>query len=426
VYYFSRNAQLDASDASLGSRAVPALASGATDSATISLTLPDPIDAGSYWVFAKSDGTNAVSENSETNNTRTISIAVGPDLVISTLTAPATAAAGGSIVVTDTTANQGAGGAAASTTRFYLSTNLALDASDTPLQTRSVPELAAGATSSGSTTIVIPGATTPGTYYVFAQADGAGAVPEPTENNNTRSAAVRVGPDLTIFNLVSPTRAASAGSLAVTDTIKNSGAGAAPSSSTAFYLSTNISLDASDIRLPVQRTVPALAPNEVSTGTTTMPLPQLTPGTWYLVANADDGNNVAETQESNNIRFATLSVGPDLTISSISAPGSAAGGTAITVTAGVRNAGAEAAPATVVRCYLSSNAVLDASDPLLNAERMVPPLAPDGVSTGSIALPIPPGMAGTFYLFVVADGAQQAVEANEQNNTGARLIQITP
>jgi trimeric autotransporter adhesin len=159
---------------------------------------------------------------------------------------------------------------------------------------------------------------------------------------------------------------------------------------------------------------------------TTLPLPQLTPGRWYLLANADDENGVAETQETNNLRFVSLSVGPDLTCASISAPGSAAGGTSITVTSGVRNAGAYTAPATVVRFYLSSNAVLDASDTLLNGERMVPPLAPEGLNTGSSSMPIPSGMSGTFYLFVVADGAQQAVEANEQNNTGARLIQITP
>ena len=53
---------------------------------------------------------------------------VGPDLLVTVLTAPTLAAAGNSINVTDTTANQGAGPAAVSSTAFYLSTNSVFDA----------------------------------------------------------------------------------------------------------------------------------------------------------------------------------------------------------------------------------------------------------------------------------------------------------
>jgi subtilase family serine protease len=85
--------------------------------------------------------------------------------------------------------NQGGGGAAASTTRFYLSTNAVLDASDVALGAgRAVPPLAAGASSSGSTSIAIPSNTPPGTYYVIAQADGDGAVAESSESNNVSAA----------------------------------------------------------------------------------------------------------------------------------------------------------------------------------------------------------------------------------------------
>jgi hypothetical protein len=54
-----------------------------------------------------------------------ISIKIGPDLVVTTLTAPATAGAGQSITVGDTKRNQGGGGGAgASATNYHLSTYL--------------------------------------------------------------------------------------------------------------------------------------------------------------------------------------------------------------------------------------------------------------------------------------------------------------
>jgi subtilase family serine protease len=101
---------------------------------------------------------------------------------------------GAAISISDTTRNGGGGGSVASTTRLYLSTNASFDAADTPLGARTVPGLAAGATSAGSSSVVIPAATAPGTYYVIARADDAGAVGETAENNNTRSMVVKVNP----------------------------------------------------------------------------------------------------------------------------------------------------------------------------------------------------------------------------------------
>jgi hypothetical protein len=45
--------------------------------------------------------------------------------------------------------------------------------------------LAAGAISSGSTTVVIPLGTAAGSWYIIAKADGEGVVNETSEANNT-------------------------------------------------------------------------------------------------------------------------------------------------------------------------------------------------------------------------------------------------
>ena len=126
------------------------------------MTLPESLSAGSYFLFAKADAPEELLELSEFNNIRATTVAIGPDLVVTTLTAPATAAPGGTLVVTDTTANQGASPAPASATRYFLSTNATLEPGDTPLQTRSVAPLAAGASASGTAPLTLPAVIPPG------------------------------------------------------------------------------------------------------------------------------------------------------------------------------------------------------------------------------------------------------------------------
>jgi hypothetical protein len=117
-----------------------------------------------------------------------------PDLVVSALSnPPASAAAGGSFAVTETTANTGTATAGASTTRYRLSLDSTITGAD-PLLTgsRAVPSLAAGGSSSGTTTVTIPGSLTPGTYYLGACADDLGAVAESNEGNNCRASTTTI------------------------------------------------------------------------------------------------------------------------------------------------------------------------------------------------------------------------------------------
>ena len=116
-----------------------------------------------------------------------------PDLVVASLTVPTKAGAGAAINVSDTTRNQGAGAAGPSTTALHLSTDGTLDAADTLLGSRIVPALAPGESSSGTTAVTIPAGTTPGTYWLIARADAAGAVAESQESNNTIFRSLRSG-----------------------------------------------------------------------------------------------------------------------------------------------------------------------------------------------------------------------------------------
>jgi subtilase family serine protease len=77
-------------------------------------------------------------------------------------------------------------------TEFYISANNALDASDTLIGSRSVPELTSGQNNSGTAAVTIPPGTAAGTWYIIAKADAGGAVAEIWETNNTFSKSIKI------------------------------------------------------------------------------------------------------------------------------------------------------------------------------------------------------------------------------------------
>jgi subtilase family serine protease len=81
---------------------------------------------------------------------------------------------------------------------------------------------------------------------------------------------------------------------------------------TNFYLSTNSTLDASDVFLGSQG-VSSLAPSVSVAFQTTLVIPtSTTAGSYYLIAKADGDGTVAESLENNNTaaRGITVSAGP--------------------------------------------------------------------------------------------------------------------
>jgi subtilase family serine protease len=425
-FYLSSNTLLDSSDTLLGTRDVPALAPGTDSTAITSLVLPSTVAAGTWRLIAKADGPGQIGESTEANNIRTFAIRIGPDLTISSVTAPANVGTGVAFAVSYTAANQGGTAIGPTTTRFYLSLNGSLGATDVPLQTHGLNQIEAGASEVGGATLTIPVDTPGGLYYIIAVADGFNLVPESSESNNVRYDTTRVGADLRVSALTVPVRASVGATISVTDTTINSGLSGAGSSRTTFYLSLNSSIAAGDIQLTPSRPIDPLAVNVASTGTTELTLPPAAvAGSWYLIASADDGREVAEATETNNIKYAAISIGPDLTVSSWTVPGTVVAGSAIVVSDTVKNIG-EIAPPSATRFYLSLNTALDAGDILLEGQRDVPALGYNVVSTGPTTLTIPTGLSGRYYLIIVADGNSVVAEARENNNTRAVTMTINP
>ena len=425
-YYLSSNTALDASDVALGGRALPGLAPGVVDTGHTSLTLPPTTGAGVYYVIAQADGAAAMAETSETNNIRASSaLRIGPDLIVSAMSGSSSAAAGASITMNDTTKNQGSGAAPASSTGFYLSVNSSIGATDVFLGSRSVGELAAGAVSSGPVSLMIPPDTAPGSYYIVGRADWNAVVAETSNTNNDRAYGyLRVGGDLVVSTLSVPVTARANGPLTVTDTTKNQGLAPVQGSETGFYLSLNASVDPSDDFLG-SRMAPPLDTSQSTSISTQLTVPSDTaPGTYWLIAVADWNGAVAESTETNNNRASSVRVGPDQTVTVLSAPSSAVAGTSITVTDTTKNQGGDTSEASVTSFYLSTNLTLDATDELLGS-RPVPSLTPGASHTESVALLIPASKgAGGYYLISKADGENTVAESLETNNTRTRGITV--
>ncbi len=424
-FYLSANLSLDGTDVWLASRPVVSLGPGVTNQISTTVHIPPSTGVGLYYVLAKADWEGTVPENIESNNVRASGvIRIGPDLIVSTVVAPATAGAGATIDVSHTTTNQGAGGSATSTTRFYLSTNAALDGSDQLMGSRSVPLLTPGASASFTTPVTVPATTAGGTYYVIAQADGASEVPETTETNNTKfSAVIKVGPDLIESAMSAPASAAAGGTISVTDTTKNQGAGTAGASSTGFYLSALTTIRPGD-KLIGSRSLGQLAANATSTISTPLQIPADTlPGSYYVIARADWNGNVAETSDTNNDRSSGIvRIGGDLAVSALSVSAAGMAGGPITLTDTTKNQGAAPVTGSLTGFYLSSNGTLDAADPLLGS-RVVGSLVPSGTDTASAEFIIPAGTApGSYQVIAVADVSNAVAESLENNNTRAGVI----
>jgi subtilase family serine protease len=246
-----------------------------------------------------------VQETDETNNTTTRAIQIGGDLTVSTLTVQVQGT-GGALVINDTTTNSGGSTVAPSVTRFYLSTDSILDASDTTLGERPVPSLDGGVSSVGTTTVAAVGA---GVYYIIARADAGNVVTETQETNNTTVRQLTIGADLLVAGLSVPSVITAGGTVTAIDIAQNAGGNTSAPSTTRFYLSVNPSFDGGDVQLAGSRAVPALAPGALNLGTTPITVPAGTPaGFYYVIAVADADGVVIEIQENNNTRGQLIQV----------------------------------------------------------------------------------------------------------------------
>ncbi|MBI2413851.1 MAG: peptidase, partial [Deltaproteobacteria bacterium] len=111
------------------------------------------------------------------------------DLIVTSVSGPASAISGTSITINYTAQNLGHAASGPTITHLYLSTNPANvmpGGSDIYLTSPGIPSIAGGASYSGSASVTLPVSTPSGTYYIRALADPYNEDNvETNENNNT-------------------------------------------------------------------------------------------------------------------------------------------------------------------------------------------------------------------------------------------------
>ena len=445
VFHLSTNTTFgDGDDIVLtGTRTVTSLGAGKTSTASTTLTVPSGTPVGSYYVCAMADGGAAVTESSETNNvlcTSTPVQASGVDLIMTEVTPTAsTVNQGGALLVTNTAKNQGLIAAGAFKIAYHLSTNATYgDGDDIPFTvTRLMSSLAAGASSTATTSLTVPTTLPPGAYYICAMADSLSAVPELDEANNTLCSAATVtvpSPDLIISAASTAAITLAAGkNITLSNTVKNQGGASAGSFTIGYHLSTNTTFgDGDDVAITQTRSVTSLAINGTSSASSTLTVPASTsPGSYYVCAMADSGNTVTESNETNNSLCTASQIQvsvPDLILTAVTPSVSTANQNAsFSVTSAVKNQGLLAAGAFKIAFSLSQNTTYgDGDDVAITAVRSVSSLAAGASSSATTTVTVPATTPpGTYYVCAMADSLGAVSELDETNNTLCSATTVT-
>lgn len=149
---------------------------------------PGPQSVFAGWTGSVDCADGVVSLSGDVTCTATFRAA--PDLAMSATSNPPTSLRPGDrFSITDTVVNRGLAAAGAFRIRYFLAASATPSASGTKLTGRRLMSgLAAGASSTGTSSLAVPLTMPPGTYTLLACADDANAVPESDDTNNCRAA----------------------------------------------------------------------------------------------------------------------------------------------------------------------------------------------------------------------------------------------
>ncbi len=448
-FYLSTSNVFDGGDVLLTTRSVLNLAPGAVSTATTPVTVPSNLSAGTYFLIVRADSAGtpgAVIEANEDNNTKaTAAISVvRPDLTVLSVTAPAVTAPGANVSVSHVVKNlaPAAGGAPGTTSRLYLSTDATLDVgTDAELVDVVVGVLAGGAMATLPKTVAIPGGTTPGRYWIIAQANATNTVREadsPAQANNWKATAtpIIVGPDLVVTAATGPTLSGPGVPFPATTTIKNQGGQAAGPSVVTFHLAQT---GQPDVLLSANRSVPMLAPGAMSGPiATTVTIPTNTSaGTYFIKVQTDGLSDVGEADETNNFR-STAAVNiqaTNLKIMSIATPAAVIRGRvtgAPSASVVVKNIGLGPSAPFAVQVFANrddgtADSQIPGSGDLLFT-RNVAALAPGAMTTITGPIVIPEGilpavrLSGNYWVSALADPAGAATGDPSLGDNGLTLV----
>ncbi|MBK9336183.1 MAG: hypothetical protein IPM98_06205 [Lewinellaceae bacterium] len=452
--YFGPNLSLNLGQATLlgyytrtGNLSVAGSYSGA-----VTGTIPQGI-SGTYYVHVVTDYYNEEYEQAnEGNNTAVstpVSVTLTPpaDLVVSSVTAPASATNLQQVSVSWVVENQGGSPA---NSYWYDQIFLSNIANNTSLagaigiaSIARPQNLDLGESYTRSMTLTIPDDIS-GPYYFYVKTDAGNQVYEYTfESNNVKQAVASTAiltPDLAVSNILIGPNADSGDTILIQWTVQNTGTGKLNNRQVTdrILLSTNSTYAAGNFtalgELTGQLTLdPGASQNRQFHGV----LPNGISGQYYIYVFSDAPTLVYENgSESNNVNangtglVVNLSPWVDLVPMSISVPGAANAGATIVVSYTVKNSGTAATQGQswTDRVYLQSSPIWNPNGAqLVHTQSFNQNLAVDSVYTVATPVVLPLGLgSGNYYLFIVTDTDNKIYEhTGESNNQlGSSAINV--
>ena len=430
-------------DVLLGTFEWSSMAPFTSSSVTRVLTVPAGTSQGNWYVGYISDVNSQVDETDEGNNIAVSAGAVGVetpvegiDLRAVSIAAPATVAAGNILTVASVVRNSGTSSSIQYIDGYYLSADEIITTTDTYIGSFTGSPLDSGVSENLSRQITIPSSTTLGSYYLGLFVD---VLDDVDDSNNFQSTAVEIispdRPDLVAVNFVAPATM-NPGSVAnFTHSISNSG----PNDSGLFYIDYYLSTDRTITQTDTFLTriiSQSISGNSGGTFTITTSVPSSTPtSTWYIGCIADSTFFVSEGDETNNAISAqsttivTLGEVPDLYMTNLTGPLSAAGGGEVGIRWQIHNQGEGAtAGGFTNNFYLSDDGLLSGDDILLGQQLETAVLLPGANFARSATFTVPSTVtAAGRYLLATVDASYLVVESNEDNNFAmySNIIQIS-
>ena len=456
-FYISTDPFIDAGDQLLGGGKVSVTVSGGETvdvPITSALTVPT-LSPGIYYLGVLADDNDGFVECDETNNHAFIEFEISgvstctlPDLIIDNISGPTTASVGEIVGdrVSAIIRNKGGARAEGASVGYYLSTDDIITTTDilltdgqtgvsiNPTDWVDVPVL---------TNMAIP-PVSPGVYYLGILADEYDIIPECDENDNYLITKITITdteesctlPDLQpILTGPSSAYAGEVVSGSISAVLYNNGPAGAADVTIGYYLSTDDVITTADTLLTGGREKISVNGDDMTDVpvTSTLSIPEVAPGTYYLGILADEYNKIEECDESNNytVLKITITEAPcglaDL-MPELKGPSSAYVGEPVAgyISAILHNNGAVKAENITVGYYLSTDDVITTADTLLTGGReKVDVDAESQINVPAASdLTIPEIAPGKYYLGVLADEYDKIEECDETNNYAVIQIEV--
>ncbi|MFO7615907.1 MAG: CARDB domain-containing protein, partial [Bacteroidales bacterium] len=408
--YLSRDQAFDSGDRQLSATTVSALLPQAGQDIQLTALVSISQEIGNWFVLFLCDADGAVAESIETNNQASRPLTVGN---------PAFNPPRNLIAFTDlntVTLNWDAPDQSAATLqgyRIFRNGTAIFQGNDPATGTYTDPGLQ------------------PGNYTYHLTALYSSPTGEsPGSNPISVTVTHEAKPDLTIRDFtLTPSEVAAGGSIDIYCVLMNIGSLAAPGSEVRLYLSANEQLDAGDISLAYGRMDPLEPGSSINISGEYIQVPKtISPGNWYALIVADAAREVVESNEDNNISsfpFRILGNIPDLQITHVSLfPALITPLANVRITFNVYNNGAAPSSTFYTTFFLSTDEVLDASDPVVctHTTRLLGSKTNVMLNAGFVmttAFPV-----GPYYLIGKVDSGNMVNESDENNNLFVHIVNV--